>query len=148
MASEPHTGESCEVDLLKEALQQPAAMLRVGPVVHLDDAIGMKTRALADRGFPRDLIDVAAAADLYGIRDMERLASRQSDEFFVTALATRLEASELMPDRAFEAYGLGADEIARLRRFAFDWLEDIKQRRVEDGDIDGGMDPYVDLGPD
>jgi hypothetical protein len=42
-------GRLCEVDLLKEAIGPPV-MLDVGPVLSLDDAVGLKVGALHDRG--------------------------------------------------------------------------------------------------
>ena len=53
--------QTCEVDLLKEAIGPPVRF-RVGPVLSIDDAIGLKMRALHDRALHRDFIDVHAAA--------------------------------------------------------------------------------------
>ncbi|WP_307814973.1 nucleotidyl transferase AbiEii/AbiGii toxin family protein [Streptomyces clavuligerus] len=55
------TGETCEVDVLKEAFWAPPTVTEYGPVLALDDVIGTTVRALADRGAVRDLIDVHAA---------------------------------------------------------------------------------------
>lgn len=52
--------QACEVDLLKEAIGPPVH-LEIGPVLTLDDAIGLKVRALHDRAAHRDFIDVHAA---------------------------------------------------------------------------------------
>ncbi len=59
---DPDTGEECEVDVLKEAFWAPPAQTPYGPVLSLDDVIGTKVRALADRGTVRDLVDVQAAS--------------------------------------------------------------------------------------
>ncbi|MFE3412919.1 nucleotidyl transferase AbiEii/AbiGii toxin family protein [Streptomyces mirabilis] len=63
MAADPTSGHACEVDVLKEALWRPPVVLDVGPVLAPEDLIGTKVRALADRGLPRDFIDVHAARD-------------------------------------------------------------------------------------
>lgn len=55
--------EECEVDILKEALWQPPIHTEHGLVLPLEDVVGTKVRALADRGLARDLIDVRAATD-------------------------------------------------------------------------------------
>jgi len=138
---DPVTQHECELDLLKEALQQRPVLLDLIPVVALDDAVGLKVRALYGRSVPRDLIDVAAAGQHYGFRDLERLGALHEEEFSTGELAIRLQATELLADEMFEAYGMDAEAIARVRQFAFDWLEDIKLRRVEDGDIDAWLDP-------
>jgi hypothetical protein len=56
MATDPGTGEECEVDILKEGFNRPPEATPYGPVLALDDVIGTKVRALADRGYPRDLV--------------------------------------------------------------------------------------------
>ncbi|MFE0810367.1 nucleotidyl transferase AbiEii/AbiGii toxin family protein [Streptomyces sp. NPDC058848] len=50
LVTDPDTGEECEVDVLKEAFWAPPAQTPYGPVLSLDDVIGTKVRALADRG--------------------------------------------------------------------------------------------------
>ena len=72
---------SCEVDLLKEAIGPPTR-LTVGPVLAIDDAVGLKMRALYSRTMPRDIIDVrAAGAAGYSTVDLERLGRRHTPEF-------------------------------------------------------------------
>ena len=46
-ATDPATGEQCELDILREVFNQPPAVTRYGPVLPLDDVIGTKVRALA-----------------------------------------------------------------------------------------------------
>ncbi len=60
--ADPATGQECEVDILKEIFWRPVAQSPYGPVLAEEDVIGTKVRALADRGAPRDLIDVFAAS--------------------------------------------------------------------------------------
>jgi hypothetical protein len=53
-----------------------------GPVLALDDVIGTKVRALANRGYPRDLIDVHAAASIRPLAELESLGRLHArDEF-------------------------------------------------------------------
>lgn len=139
--SDPVTGQSVPLDLMKEALQQRPLYLELCPVVGLDDAVGLKVRAIHGRSMARDLIDVASVADQYSFRELERLGRIHDEDFSVIELASRLEAAYLIDDDDFTDYGLGESEIATVRRFAFDWLEDIKHRRVADGDIDIELDP-------
>ncbi len=56
--TDPATGQDCEVDILKEIFWRPVVQSPYGPVLAEEDVIGTKVRALADRGAPRDLIDV------------------------------------------------------------------------------------------
>jgi hypothetical protein len=82
-------GDSSEVDLLKEAIGPPVRM-RIGPVLSLDDAVGLKMRALHDRALHRDYIDVHAAitAGGYTRQEAERLGARHTDHFVWTSSPT------------------------------------------------------------
>lgn len=78
IATDPATGDACEVDILKEAFWAPPTATEHGPVLALDDVIGTKVRALADRGAVRDLIDVHAASHQRTTADLERLGRRHA----------------------------------------------------------------------
>ncbi|MET7621922.1 nucleotidyl transferase AbiEii/AbiGii toxin family protein [Streptomyces sp. NPDC005408] len=127
-ATDPVTGQACELDLLLEVFTSPPAQTSVGPVLSLDDTIGLKTRAVHDRGFPRDLIDVFSARHLYGTLQMELLGAQHEDDFDLEELHARLEAAEFTHDREFTAYGMALDQVAELRRWVKDWADDLGVR--------------------
>jgi hypothetical protein len=133
VVTDPVTGVTGETDLLKEALQGRPITVGQIRVVGLDDLIAMKTRALAGRGLPRDLIDVASAADLYSFAELERMALRRDDEFSADDLARRLYDYEGCDDEAFGEYGLDEADIRRVRDFAFRWSVDLAERQAEAG---------------
>ena len=90
----------------------------VGPVLNPLDAIASKVRAFATRAEERDVIDVAAALEHYSVDQLISLARQLEpgleDEDF--ADAGRLDR---LSDTVFRRYGLGPDDVARLReRFA------------------------------
>ena len=129
MVTDPELGQDCEVDILKEAFNRPPQDTPWGPVLALDDVIGTKVRALADRGYARDLIDVHAASRLHSNADLESLGRRHAwDEFSLENLMVRLNAVEWRADDEFTAYGLSATAIADLRGWAQAWADDINQR--------------------
>ncbi|MFC7589101.1 hypothetical protein ACFQYP_39510 [Nonomuraea antimicrobica] len=105
-------------------------------MVGLDDAVGLRMRALHEGGLAGDLIDVAAVAHLYSYRALERLGAAHHDGFSVHELLVRLEFADLMGPESFEAHGLDEERIKELRRFTRDWVADIKLRRADDGDAD------------
>jgi predicted nucleotidyltransferase component of viral defense system len=99
MVIDPVTEECCEVDVLKESFYYPPAATQYGPVLALEDVIGTKVRALADRGAARDLIDVRAASSLYSTADLENPGRRHArDEFRLEDLAARLDGAEWFDD--------------------------------------------------
>ncbi len=123
------TGEPCEVDVLKEAFYHAPKATEYDPVLALEDVIGTKVRALADRGAARDLIDVRAASSLYSTADLESLGRRHArDEFGLDDLAARLDGAEWYDDEVFTAYGLIDDDVSDLRTWARTWSDDIARR--------------------
>ncbi|MGW7207110.1 nucleotidyl transferase AbiEii/AbiGii toxin family protein [Streptomyces sp. NPDC054837] len=135
MATSTDTGEQCEVDVLKENLWAQPALTPYGPVLALEDVIGTKVRALADRAAPRDFIDVRAAARDHTIADLEMLGERHGrGEFRLDDLRDRLGTAQWIDDAEFEAYGLSQDQIAELRQWAQEWVSDLEQR------LNTGMD--------
>jgi hypothetical protein len=129
MVTDPALGQDCEVDILKEAFNRPPQDTPYGPVLGLDDVIGTKVRALANRGYPRDLVDIHAASDLRSRAELESLGRLHArDEFNLEDLAARLDNAQWFEDEDFAAYGRTAAEIADLRRWAQAWSDDIRRR--------------------
>jgi hypothetical protein len=93
-----------------------------------DDAVGLKVRALHDRGFPRDVIDVFSARELYPIGELERLGAQHDEEFDLAELHGRLEAVDFTSDREYAAYDMSPVHIAELRAWVRHWLDDLGLR--------------------
>lgn len=129
VVTDPATGEECEVDILKEAFWAPPAQTEHGPVLALDDVIGTKVRALADRGAVRDLIDVHAAARHATIHDLETLGRRHArNDFDLHDLRDRLVGTDWYEDEEFAAYGYTPDQTTALRTWALEWATDLDTR--------------------
>ncbi|MGX1478117.1 nucleotidyl transferase AbiEii/AbiGii toxin family protein [Streptomyces roseirectus] len=133
LVTDPATGEECEVDVLKEAFWAPPAQTPYGPVLSLDDVIGTKVRALADRGTVRDLIDVQAASRHRSTADLESLGRRRAhDEFSLEDLCDRLTGADWYEDEDYAAYGLTSRQIEELKTWALEWAEDLGARIHDD----------------
>ncbi|MFB7409141.1 nucleotidyl transferase AbiEii/AbiGii toxin family protein [Streptomyces sp. NPDC056202] len=132
IVTDTSTGEECEVDVLKEALWRPPVKTRHGLVLSLEDVVGTKVRALADRGLARDLIDVRAAADRWSHIELEELGRRHARHSFdLSDLQARLAGADWIDDTEFAAYGLDERQTAQLRRWAQEWADDIADRLQE-----------------
>ncbi|MEU0373103.1 nucleotidyl transferase AbiEii/AbiGii toxin family protein [Streptomyces sp. NPDC006283] len=127
-ATDPVTGQACELDVLLEVFTSPPKQTGIGPVLSLDDTIGLKTRAVHDRGFPRDLIDVFSARHLFSTVEMELLGAQHEDDFDLEELHARLEAAEFTHDREFMAYGMAPDDVAELRHWIQVWADSLGTR--------------------
>ncbi|MFJ8946351.1 nucleotidyl transferase AbiEii/AbiGii toxin family protein [Streptomyces sp. NPDC102395] len=129
---EPVTGEECQVDVLKEVLWRPPVPTDLGLALSLEDVVGTKVRALADRGLARDLIDVHAAAGRWSHPELEELGRRHArDAFDLADLQARLTGAEMIDDVEFTAYGIDGPAVAALRRWAQEWADDIAERLLE-----------------
>ncbi|OIK06768.1 nucleotidyl transferase AbiEii/AbiGii toxin family protein [Streptomyces monashensis] len=137
IATDLTTGEECEVDVLKEAFWAPPMATEYGPVLALDDVIGTKVRALADRGAVRDLIDVHAATRHPTTADLENLGRRHARfEFSLHDLHDRLAGAEWWDDQDFTDYGLSPEQVEDLRTWAPTWADDLATRLHADQDLD------------
>ncbi|MEV0414984.1 nucleotidyl transferase AbiEii/AbiGii toxin family protein [Streptomyces sp. NPDC050448] len=133
MVTDPADGAECEVDILKENLWSAPAHTEYGPVLALDDVIGTKVRALADRGAVRDLIDVHAASRMRTTTELEHLGRRHGrDEFRLEDLHDRLAGADWYDDEEFHAYGLDHAAITALRGWARHWATGLEQRLARD----------------
>ncbi|MFD8229456.1 hypothetical protein ACFV16_35770 [Streptomyces massasporeus] len=90
--------------------------------------MGLKVRALHDRGFPRDVIDVFSAREMYTIGELERLGAQHDEEFDLEELHGRLEAVDFTSDREYAAYDMSRAHIAKLRAWVRHWLDDLGLR--------------------
>jgi hypothetical protein len=98
---------------------RPPVIMDVGPVLDLEDVVGGKVCALASRAEPRDYIDTAAALDCYSIEEMIGFARRLDPGLTGEDFADAGRRLDMWGDGVFRPYGLGPQDVARLRmRFA------------------------------
>ncbi len=91
----------------------------VGPVLDLEDLAGWKVCALASRIEPRDYLDTAAALRHYSVDQLIGFARRLEPGLRDRDFADAGRQLDRMPDGVFARYGLGPQDVARLReRFA------------------------------
>ena len=98
----------------------PVAM-DVGPVLDLEDLAGWKTVALASRVEPRDYIDTAAALDRYAVAELIAFARRLDPGLTDQDFADAGRQLDRMPDGVFARYGLGPQDVTRLRERLASW---------------------------
>ncbi|MGW2826097.1 nucleotidyl transferase AbiEii/AbiGii toxin family protein [Streptomyces sp. NPDC001443] len=134
--TDPVTGQDCEVDVLKEIFSRPVTQSPYGPVLAEEDVIGTKVRALADRGAPRDLIDVYAASPRWSNVELVEFGRRHArGRFEREDLQASLTGAEWTDDEAFAAYGLDPATITALRAWALRWADDLAARLLAETDI-------------
>ncbi len=94
-------------------------IMDIGPVLDLEDVVGGKVCALASRAEPRDYIDTAAALERYSMAQMISFARRLDPGLTDRDFAEAGQRLDQWGDGVFAPFGLGPQDIARLReRFA------------------------------
>lgn len=95
--------------------RRPVSM-DVGPVLHLEDAIGSKMAALLTRAEPRDYVDIAAATRLFTQDELMVLARRVDPSLTDEEVAESMGRLDRLADSVFiRLYGLSEDDVAGLR---------------------------------
>ncbi|WP_432940981.1 nucleotidyl transferase AbiEii/AbiGii toxin family protein [Kribbella sp. CA-253562] len=123
-------GATGKADLGVDHRQFPPVVMKIGPVLSEQDAVGSKVGAVYSRLEPRDLIDVQAILDS-GRYDRDT-ALALADQREVTPLdrptfAGQLRAGSRLPDAGFTRYGAPADLIARIRQTAAEWADQLER---------------------
>lgn len=112
---------SVQIDLGRDWRQYPPVLLAVGPVLHLDDAVGNKVDAMIGRGLPRDYLDVAAALRRYDREQLLELGFRRDPGLRVTDVALAMHKLDQLSDIDFSDYHLTPEQTATARRAFADW---------------------------
>ncbi|MFE2725262.1 hypothetical protein [Kitasatospora sp. NPDC059327] len=157
-------GRTHTVELRKEPLGHRPVRLDLGSpapgepsltmtVVALEDAAGLATALLADRGLPRDLLDVHALTAWYREGELLALATALDSDFQPAVLADRLETLAEAADGRFRvrrpvagtASGTEGATVSGLKRWALAWSQDLRLDLMETREAaDGLHDPYLE----
>ncbi|MBG0818565.1 nucleotidyl transferase AbiEii/AbiGii toxin family protein [Planomonospora sp. ID82291] len=139
------TGAAYRIDILKEPLNHPAALMSFGPVLSLEDAVALKVGALHDRGLPRDVIDVHGATAYFSNAELVTLGRKALDEdFYLEDLRDQLDHAAAYSDEEFEAYGCRAEQIVVLKSWAQEWADQIGRELAEMDSWTGETEEPVD----
>jgi hypothetical protein len=92
-----------------------------GPVLHIEDAVGRKVVALAERAEVRDYVDVAAALARYTPDQLIGFARRTEPGLRDGELADAGRRLDHLGDGEFTRYGLSPADVATLRKRFATW---------------------------
>jgi hypothetical protein len=113
--------QSAKVELGVDLRANDPVRISVGPVLHPDDAVANKVRALYERALARDFIDIYAVlrSGRYDGPALLRLAERSDITFDRGVFADALGQAQLLDADDFAPYGLFGEDLDTLRhRFA------------------------------
>lgn len=101
------------------------------PVVALEDCAALKVAAVADRAAVRDLVDVHALTAWFTPGELLTMAVHLDEDLQPRLLADRLDKLVEADDAAYAALGLDGTAVAAVKRWAFDWAQDIRLDLME-----------------
>jgi nucleotidyltransferase AbiEii toxin of type IV toxin-antitoxin system len=119
--------QTAKVELGVDSRANEPVRTSIGPVLHPDDAVANKMRALYDRAHACDFIDIDAVvrSGRYDQSTLVQLAERSDITFDIGVFADALAQAQLLEDDDFGQYGLVGEELDGLRhRFAL-WRAEL-----------------------
>jgi hypothetical protein len=119
--------QTVKVELGVDMRANEPVRISIGPVLHPDDAIANKMRALYERAHACDFIDIDAVlqSGRYDRRALLQLAERSDITFDESVFADVLAQAQLLDDDDFAQYGLVGEDLDGLRhRFAL-WRAEL-----------------------
>ena len=89
------------------------AVLAIGPVLSLEDAVGNKLSALYSRAYPRDFLDVDSirASGKFTDADLIRAAIERDPGFEVPMFVTQLQLVHRVLPEQVSQYNVDADQL-------------------------------------
>lgn len=121
------TRRTTTVDLAADFRSDEPVVLAIGPVVSETDAVAAKVAAVFSRAEARDYLDLAdvIASGRYKPAELLALGERADAGFDRHRFAQALAAVDRFPEADFERYGVGAAQIAVVRRSMHEWSRSL-----------------------
>jgi hypothetical protein len=119
--------QTAKVELGVDLRAREPVRISVGPVLHPDDAVANKLRALYERALARDFIDIDAVlqSGRYDWAALLDLAERSDITFDRSQFADALAQAQLLDVDDFAQYGLAGEAVDDLRHRFADWRSEL-----------------------
>jgi hypothetical protein len=119
--------QTATVDISVDLRANDPVRTSVGPVLHPDDVVANKMRALYERTHASDFIDIDAVlrSGRYDPSSLLQLAQRSDITFDGRVLADALAQAQLLPADDFAQYGLVGQELGGLRHRFAQWRAEL-----------------------
>lgn len=132
--------DKVQLDLGKDFRSKPAVETDIGPVIHVDDAVGSKAASIYTRGEAKDFVDTHAAMQAgYSTDQLMQLAdTREATPLDRPMFSQLLDSAQHIPDKEYAKYGLSPEETAGVKARMTGWANEIRSREANP-DVDRGM---------
>jgi hypothetical protein len=122
--------QSAKVELGVDLRAREPVRISIGPVLHPDDAVANKLRALYERALARDFIDIDAVlqSGRYDRAALLELAEHADITFDRGVFADALAQAQLLDADDFAQYGLVGEALDDLRQRFDGWRSELVGR--------------------
>jgi hypothetical protein len=122
--------QTAKVELGVDLRANDPVRISVGPVLHPDDAVANKVRALYERAVARDFIDIYAVlrSGRYDGPALLRLAERSDITFDRSAFADALGQAQMLDADDFAPYAVLGEDLETQRRHIAAWRAELLAR--------------------
>ena len=121
------SGEQMVLQMSCFPRSQAPVIIDAVPVLHVEDAVGLKCHAFCTRVEPRDALDMAMALGRWSVEDLIGFAQRVQPSLRPEEFAEAGRNLDATPDDRFVRLGLTAEEIALIRGRLSPWPRDPSQ---------------------
>jgi hypothetical protein len=119
--------QTAKVELGVDMRAHEPVRISIGPVLHPDDAVANKLRAVYERAHACDFIDIDAVlrSGRYDRSTLLGLAERSDITFDRSVFADALEQAQLLDATLFAPYGLAGGDLDGLRQRFAGWRAEL-----------------------
>lgn len=120
-------GRQVDIDMGVDWREAEPAMLTIGPVLSLKDAVGNKVSALYSRAYPRDFLDVDSIRTSGRFTDDELIRSAQERDpgFEVPMFVTQLAFMQRMRPEQVSQYNVGPEQLGVIKQRFVQWADKL-----------------------
>jgi len=121
-------GHQIGIDMGVDWRKAEPAVLAIGPVLSLEDAVGNKLSALYSRAYPRDFLDVDSirASGKFTDADLIRAAIERDPGFEVPMFVTQLQLVHRVLPEQVSQYNVDADQLNGIKNRFDVWASTLR----------------------
>jgi len=121
-------GHKVDIDMGVDWRSAEPAVLAIGPVLSLEDAVGNKLSALYSRAYARDFLDVDSirASGKFTDAELIRAAIERDPGFEVPMFVSQLELMHRVLPEQVSQYNVDADQLNRIKNRFDVWASTLR----------------------
>jgi hypothetical protein len=138
-------GHQVDIDMGVDWRQAEPAVLAIGPVLSLEDAVGNKLSALYSRAYARDFLDVDSirASGKFTDAELIRSAIERDPGFEVPMFVRQLELVHRVLPEQVSQYNVDADQLDAIKNRFDVWASTLVEGPEDYGQVNRSRDTWL-----